>query len=68
MSTAGNPAGGVQAIQLEMAWSLYMDETSPYTYREERARAIRPILREQLEIAQAWSLRAGRQPGRRSGV
>lgn len=66
--TYGNPAGGVQAIQLEMAWSVYMDETSPYAYREERAREIRPILREQLEIAQGWALEAGRQPARRSGV
>ena len=66
--TYGNPAGGIHAIQLEMAWSLYMDETSPYTYREERARDIIPILREQLEIARGWALQAGRQPGRRSSV
>jgi N-formylglutamate deformylase len=60
----GNPARGVHAIQLEMAWSLYMDEESPYTFREERAREIRPVLREQLEIAAAWA----RQPGRKSSV
>ncbi len=47
----GNPAAGVHAVQLEMAECLYMDEVSPFTLREERAREIRPILREQLEIA-----------------
>ena len=63
--TYGDPARGVQAIQLEMAQCLYMDEVSPYTFREERAREIRPILREQLEIATGW---AARQPARRSAV
>ena len=63
--TYGDPARGVQAIQLEMAQCLYMDEVSPYTFREERAREIRPILREQLEIAAGW---AARQPARRSAV
>jgi N-formylglutamate deformylase len=61
----GDPARGVQAIQLEMAECLYMDESSPYTFREERAREIRPILREQLGIAAGW---AARQRGRESGV
>ena len=63
--TYGDPARGVHAIQLEMAECLYMDEASPYTFREERAREIRPILREQLEIAAGWP---ARQPGRQSGV
>ncbi len=63
--TYGNPARGVHAVQLEMAECLYMDETSPYTFREELAGEIRPILREQLELASDW---AGSQPLRRSGV
>ena len=63
--TYGRPAEGVHAIQLEMAECLYMDESPPFTFREERAREIRPILRELLEIASAW---AARQPARRSGV
>jgi len=54
----GDPPANVHAIQLEMAESTYMDETSPYTFREARAARIRPILREQLGIALGW---AGRQ-------
>jgi N-formylglutamate deformylase len=45
----GRPAEGVQAIQLEMSISTYMDEASPYTFRVRRAAAVRPILRELLE-------------------
>jgi len=50
----GNPAAGVQAIQLEMAEAIYMDEASPYGFRADRAKRVRPILREQLEIALDW--------------
>jgi len=64
----GSPARCVHAVQLEMAECLYMDETSPYTFSPDRANVIRPILREQLEIATAWAARAGRQPPCRSGV
>jgi N-formylglutamate deformylase len=63
--TYGNPVRNVHAVQLEMAWCLYMDEASPYPFREDRAREIRPILIEQLETALAW---ARGQPARRSGV
>ena len=47
----GNPGAGVHAVQLEMAEAVYMDEHSPYAFRESLARRVRPILREQLEIA-----------------
>jgi N-formylglutamate deformylase len=50
----GNPAGGVHAVQMEMAEAIYMDEASPYTFRNDRAGRVRPILREQLEIALDW--------------
>ncbi|HUP98427.1 MAG TPA: N-formylglutamate deformylase [Usitatibacter sp.] len=50
----GVPANGVHAIQLEMAESVYMDEESPYAFRPELAARVRPILREQLEIAKDW--------------
>ncbi len=49
----GDPARGVHAIQLEMAQSLYMEETPPYAFREDRAREVRPILRELLLAALA---------------
>ena len=50
----GNPAGGVHAVQMEMAEAIYMDEATPYTFRNDRAAAIRPILAEQLRIALDW--------------
>ena len=50
----GQPAEGVQAIQLEMAEAIYMDEASPYGFRADLARRVRPILREQLEVALGW--------------
>ena len=53
----GRPAEGVQAIQLEMATSTYMDPGSPYTFRSERAARVRPILRELLEIVLGWAAR-----------
>jgi N-formylglutamate deformylase len=55
----GNPKENVQAIQLEMAEEIYMDETSPYTFREAAAVRVRAILKEQLETALAWVNRAG---------
>ncbi len=58
----GAPAAGVHAIQLEMAQACYMDETSPYTFRESLAALIRPILREQLEIALRWAVNRGGGP------
>jgi N-formylglutamate deformylase len=54
----GQPGAGVHAIQLEMVEATYMDETSPFAFREERAARVRPILREQLELALDWA-RAG---------
>ncbi len=65
----GDPARGVHAIQMEMVEASYMDEISPYTFREAKAHAIRPILREQLEIATRWAIeRPGSQRGAASRV
>jgi N-formylglutamate deformylase len=50
----GQPAEKVHAIQLEMAESVYMDESSPYGFRADLAAKVRPILREQLELALDW--------------
>ena len=55
----GRPAEAIHAIQLEMAEEIYMDETSPYTFREERAQRVRPILRELLETAVNRATRPG---------
>ena len=55
----GNPAQGIHAVQMEMAESIYMDEASPYTFRNDLAAGVRPVLREQLEIALDWVNRHG---------
>lgn len=58
----GDPARGVHAVQLEMAEAVYMDESSPFAFRAHLAERVRPILREQLEIALEW---VNREPARR---
>jgi N-formylglutamate amidohydrolase len=62
--TFGDPARGVHAVQLEMSTGTYMDPASPYTFSKLRADAVRPILREQLQILLDWAAgpRAHRQP------
>lgn len=54
----GNPTENVQAVQLELSEAVYMDERSPFAFRRDLADQVRPILREQLEIALAWVNRA----------
>jgi N-formylglutamate deformylase len=43
--TYGNPLGGVQAVQLELSEATYMEERSPYAFREDLAARVRPQLR-----------------------
>jgi len=45
----GRPSEGVHALQLEMSQRIYMEEDPPWTYREDRAAALRPLLRRALE-------------------
>ena len=54
----GRPADGVHAMQLEIAEAIYMDESPPFTFREERAAKVRPILRDLLETALGWACAA----------
>lgn len=42
----GRPATHVHALQLEMAWSSYLDETRPHQYDPARATPLRACLRE----------------------
>ena len=51
----GDPARNVHAVQLEMAEIAYMDEEPPYSFREDRARRVRSVLREMLETAAGWA-------------
>ncbi len=40
----GDPANGVQAVQLEQSWATYMQEEPPYAYDNDLARRVRPVL------------------------
>ncbi|MEM7199069.1 MAG: N-formylglutamate deformylase [Planctomycetota bacterium] len=44
----GQPATGIDAVQLELVQACYMDEAPPWTWQEERAARLRPVLRELL--------------------
>ena len=55
----GKPRDGVHAVQLEMAQSVYMDESPPWTYREDLAQRVQPVLKRLLETMLAW---AGTRP------
>lgn len=50
----GDPAHGVHAIQLEMCWSCYMQETPPYVYDPGLAGLVQPILRQLIETMLGW--------------
>ena len=49
----GQPEQNVHAIQLEMSQCLYMDETAPFDYREDRAATVQPLLQAMLQAALA---------------
>lgn len=51
----GRPASGVHAVQLEMCWCCYMDETPPYAYREDLAAQVQPLLRQMLQAMIGWA-------------
>lgn len=48
----GQPAQGIDAVQLEMVQACYMDEDS-FEYRPERAAEIQPLLRQMLQACLA---------------
>lgn len=50
----GQPQAGVQAIQLEMCQSLYMDEQAPYGYRPDLAQPVQALLRTMTQAAADW--------------
>lgn len=51
----GDPAGGVQAVQLELSQATYMDEAPPVAFREEWGAALRPTLRALIDAMLAWA-------------
>lgn len=50
----GQPAQGVHAIQLEMCWCAYMNETPPFDYRPDLARQVQPLLRQMIQAVLGW--------------
>jgi N-formylglutamate deformylase len=47
----GNPGKGINAIQLEMAQTIYMDEGPPFTYRPDRAAKVTTAIRAMIAAA-----------------
>ncbi len=41
----GRPIEGIEAIQLELSQIVYMEEDSPFRFREDLATGVRPVLR-----------------------
>lgn len=51
----GNPSEGIHAIQLEMCWRSYMNETPPYRWDDTRAAGVTPLLRTFVESLLEWT-------------
>jgi N-formylglutamate deformylase/formiminoglutamase len=51
----GRPGEGIQAVQLELAQSTYMDEAPPFTFRPDLAKGVRPHLRRFVETLVTWA-------------
>jgi N-formylglutamate deformylase len=50
----GQPSAGFHAVQLEMAWRSYMDESPPYVWRDDLAAGVTPVLRAFVSVLLAW--------------
>jgi N-formylglutamate deformylase len=50
----GQPLQGLHAVQLEMCWRAYMDESPPYRWHEGRADDVTPLLRAVVRTLLAW--------------
>ena len=51
----GNPSQGLHAVQLEMCWRAYMDESPPFRWHDERAAAVTPLLRAMVDVMLNWT-------------
>jgi N-formylglutamate deformylase len=47
----GDPGRGINAIQLEMAQAIYMDEGPPFAFREDRAQGVTTAIRAMIAAA-----------------
>ena len=50
----GRPEEQVHAVQLEMCWRAYMDETAPCRWSDERAAGVTPLLRQLVQTLVNW--------------
>ena len=50
----GRPRNGIHAVQLEMCWRAYMDESKPYRWHPERAVRVTPLLRALVQVMLQW--------------
>jgi N-formylglutamate deformylase len=50
----GQPEQGIHAIQLEMCWCAYMNETSPFDYRPDLAQQVQPLLQQMIQAVLDW--------------
>lgn len=51
----GNPEQGIHAVQLEMCWRAYMDETPPYRWHDAQAAGVTPLLRALANALIGWT-------------
>ena len=51
----GAPDEGIHAVQLELSQITYMEEDPPYSFREDQADKVRPVLQGLLDAALAWA-------------
>ncbi len=50
----GRPVAGVHAVQLEMCWSCYLDETAASAWHDARAAEVQPLLRRLVGTMLDW--------------
>jgi N-formylglutamate deformylase len=59
----GKPERGIHAVQLELSQITYMDEAPPFTFREDLAEGIRPVLSGLVHAMLAWAEVELHRPG-----
>ena len=50
----GRPSDNIHAVQMEMCQSLYMQETLPFAYLDDKAVQVQPLLKRLLDVMLAW--------------
>lgn len=50
----GQPDAAVHAVQLEMCWRCYLDESRPTVWSDDRAAEVTPLLRSLLQVMIDW--------------